>query len=445
MAGSLAAVTFLPTSIPLIWQIIRAEETLGIRHTQASAFSVHSAIRNGVPPSAELAHENAVQHLSIRQDGNSTTFGEPLAEALIQQACGVERQAVVGQRDGTRTQWAVACVDRNGLRVVAAIPTDPQSHSTRVFILVLLLAMLVGMITALGILRLLRPLSEVSASLARVGAGERGVRMQQTGLAELDELVDRLNAAARSVEDREDAITGRIQVVQEMARIVAHEIRNPLQSLELLTTLIAQEEDDGERHEIAESIHAEIRTLEQVVTRLLRESAMRGSLRLRVDMVPVAPLVEQVIALRRPQANRSGVRLQMGPVSQTAVPMDATLIKRCIENLMLNALQAVPDRFGEVRVSVLDEVNWMVVLVDDNGPGVDPKVGDAIFEPKVTSKAGGTGLGLALVKGVVEAHNGYIRYGPSPLGGARFEARIPLRQEAQVDNDDEPLDDLGGG
>jgi signal transduction histidine kinase len=268
--------------------------------------------------------------------------------------------------------------------------------------------------------------------------------MQQTGLGELDELVDRLNAAARSVEDREDAITGRIQVVQEMARIVAHEIRNPLQSLELLTSLIAQEEDDTERHEIADAIHNEIRTLEQVVNRLLRESAMRGSLRLRIGMHAAAPLARQVLALRRPQANRRGVRLTSGPLSQTRVPMDQTLIKRSIENLVLNALQAVPERYGEVRVSVTDEAEWLLICVEDNGPGVDPEVGDAIFEPKVTSKETGTGLGLALVKGVVEAHSGYIRYGESSLGGARFEARIPLTQREEEDGEATP-DDPGGG
>jgi signal transduction histidine kinase len=295
---------------------------------------------------------------------------------------------------------------------------------------VVLLALFVGIVTSLGILRLLRPLSEISTALVRVGAGERGVAVAQTGLSELDALVDRLNAAARSVDDREDAILSRIALVQEMARIVAHEIRNPLQSLELLTSLIASEDDPHERMAIGESIHTEIRTLEQVVNRLLTESAARGALRLRITVQAVAPLVEQVVALRRPQASTQGVRLGAGGLTWSEVPFDLALVKRTIENLVLNALQAVPRHTGEIRVGLVDEPEHLVIQVDDNGPGVPENLVDHIFEPDVSGREGGTGLGLALVKGVIEAHGGTVFCGRSPLGGARFELRIPRKAHA---------------
>ena len=427
MGGALAAVSFLPTAIPLIWQIIQAEETRGSEVTKYTALVVQSAVSQGEPvPSEQALPAYGVDSLVIGVgDASPTMIGDQLDLEALVAICEGGRPSDTITGEG-RTLWAASCAGQAlGPRVVAALRLDPATQAQRVLALVLLLGLLVGIITALGILRLLRPLSEISGALARVGAGERGVRMAQTGLAELDELVDRLNAAARSVEDREDAILGRIEVVQEMARIVAHEIRNPLQSLELLTSLIASEEDDYERLQIASSIHAEVRTLEQVVHRLLRESATRGSLRLRITTQAIAPLVEQVVALRRPQANSQSVRLTMGPLSWAVLPFDQALLKRSIENLVLNALQAVPRMVGEVRVSVLEEPEWLVVVVDDNGPGVPPELREHVFEANVTSKEGGTGLGLALVKGVVEAHSGYIRYGESPLGGARFEARIP--------------------
>ncbi|MBX2798429.1 MAG: HAMP domain-containing histidine kinase [Myxococcales bacterium] len=438
MAGALAAVAFLPTAVPLIWIIIQAEEELGLARTKAAALSTHSILRNLQRPVDEdslsadvdaIRVESEVASLQVSFDaGGPVVLGAPLESSVVQEACiRPDGDASVVQRS-RQEQWAVSCVQREDVVVVASVQLEPAGPAQQVFAVVLLLGLLVGIITALGILRLLRPLSEISGALAGVGAGERGVRMAQTGLAELDELVDRLNAAARSVEDREDGILGRIEVVQEMARIVAHEIRNPLQSLELLTSLIASEDDDAERREIASSIHAEIRTLEQVVHRLLRESAARGSLRLRITSQPVAPLVEQVIALRRPQANSRSVRLTLGPLSWAPLPFDAALLKRSIENLVLNALQAVPEHIGEVRMSVLEEPQWVVIVVDDNGPGIPEELRDQVFDPDFTTKAEGTGLGLALVKGVVEAHNGYIRYGSSPLGGARFEARIPLEQ-----------------
>ena len=383
MAGALAAVAFLPTAVPLLLQIIWSNERLGLQSTAAASLTAHSAIQYDLPLDNDLLANHAVEAVHIeRASGGGVHLGLPLPTDLRDAACEDPAEAVVVQR--TRQEsWAVACVQRDGITVVSGLRLDWVGPARRVLVLVILLGLVVGIITALGILRLLRPLSEITGALGQVGAGERGVRMAQTGLAELDELVDRLNAAARSVEDREDGILGRIQVVQEMARIVAHEIRNPLQSLELLTSLIASEEDDNERLEIAASIHAEVRTLEQVVHRLLRESATRGSLRLRVTTQPVAPMVEQVIALRRPQANAQSVRLTMGPVSWTPVPCDQALLKRSIENLVLNALQAVPKNTGQVRVSVIEEGEWMVIIVDDNGPGVPDELQDQVFEANV--------------------------------------------------------------
>jgi two-component system, NtrC family, sensor histidine kinase HydH len=237
------------------------------------------------------------------------------------------------------------------------------------------------------------------------------------------------SAGSTAVDDREDAILGRIEVVQEMSRIVAHEIRNPLQSLELLSSLSAMEDDPKERIEIAQSIQSEVQTLGQVVNRLLRESAVSGGLRLQYSVVPLAPLVDQVVALRRPQANSQGVRILIGAMSWTEVEIDAALIKRCIENLLLNALQAVPRNAGEVTIRAQDDGDHLVFSVEDNGPGVPEHLVDHVFEPNVThGKKSGLGLGLMLVKGVVEAHGGYIVYDRAPKGGARFTARIPIHQ-----------------
>jgi len=437
LAGSFATLVFMPTALPLVWQIIGAEERFGLRHSEATAYAVQSQLRSGTPPGDLLAEGVTVDALVItRPNTEPVSMGTPLPADMIEEACRVGEHGTVVQTQ--RRLWAVTCVEQERAVVVAAVRLDPAAPAQRILALVLLLGLLVGIITALGVLRVLRPLSDISSALSRVGSGERGVRIPKSGLVELDEISDRLNATARSVEDREDAILGRIEVVQEMARIVAHEVRNPLQSLELLTSLIASEDDSTERHDIARSIHTEIRTLDQVVRRLLRESAASGSLRLQISAQPIAPLVEQVLALRRPQANNQSVRLNSGPLSWGVVPIDQALVKRAIENLVLNALQAVPMRTGEVLVSVIEDPEWMIIVVDDNGPGIPKEMQQLVFEANVTSKVDGTGIGLALVKGVVEAHSGYIVYGQSPLGGARFEARIPRERSEEGAHSAEP-------
>lgn len=436
MAGGLVTFTFLPTAVPLGWQMIRAEESFALRNAQTAARSASWFQRAGGEVDDALLAQTDVTWLHLGASGRTLSLsglGPPIDEL---RDCPKVPWAVALPVEGAT--WAVACQPTDDGPIYAATAIQPAQQARAVMGLVLLLAIPVGLVTALGIQRLLAPLGEVTRALARVGAGERGVRMPRTGLAELDDLVDRLNAAAREMEDREDTILGRIEVVQEMARLVAHEVRNPLQSLELLTSLIASEDDESERMEIAGSIHQEIRTLETVVNRLLRESAVKGSLRLQRQLGSLAPLVEQVVTLRRPQANARGTRLEHGAVSAREFPFDQALMKRSIENLVINAMQAIPARGGLIRVSVFEEDPYMVISVDDNGPGVDDELLDHVFEAHVTSKESGTGLGLTLVKGVVEAHNGYIRYARSPLGGARFEARIPFDPGEDASEQPEP-------
>ena len=422
-AGLIATLTFLPSAIPLAWAMISGEEAIALRGVQSASRLASVLLEAGGEPDDAFRRDVGVDVLYTGTGLPLVAPDTPLEvePGAIAQRCAEQPHVVtLGS-----SSWALACKGS----VVAASRLEPARQGQLVMGIVLILAAVVGIITALGVLRMLRPLSDITRALDRVGAGERGVRMPRTGLAELDDLVDRLNAAARDMEDREDTILGRIAVVQEMARMVAHEVRNPLQSLELLTSLIASEEDEGERLALAQAIHEEIRTLETVVTRLLRESAAKGALRLQRQESSLGPLVEKVVALRRPQANARGIHLVTGVLSDRPVWVDTALMKRSIENLVLNAMQAVDDRGGEIQVSVIEESDDLLLTVDDNGPGIAPELADQIFEANVTSKSGGTGLGLALVKGVVEAHNGDIRCVRSPLGGARVEIRVPLEPE----------------
>ena len=112
------------------------------------------------------------------------------------------------------------------------------------------------------------------------------------------------------------------------------------------------------------------------------------------------------------------------------VPLDRALFSRSIENLVANAIRAVPSGTGIVRITATLHDHQLEVTVEDNGPGVNPELGDRVFEPNVSGEAG-TGLGLALTKGVIEAHGGTIRFSGSTLGGACFEARVPLEAPAE--------------
>jgi len=110
------------------------------------------------------------------------------------------------------------------------------------------------------------------------------------------------------------------------------------------------------------------------------------------------------------------------------VLLDHLMFRRVLINLVRNAMQAIGPAAsgkGEVRVSLRRSGNYWEIDVDDNGPGIDPDLHGAVFDPYVTSKNEGTGLGLAIVKKIVMEHGGTVRALDGPLGGARVEVKLP--------------------
>lgn len=429
LSGALAAVTVLPATIPLTWRVVATEDAAELRQVHIAATAVRALIDADTPLPSGLAARLGVDGLRWTGADQAVRWSDGVLPPLPSTSlpCTPRTFATRYVTHGDE-RWAVACDDRSGSTLIA-VHKPGDSSATFVAGLVLGLALLVGISTALGVLQVLQPLSDVSRALQRVGAGERGVRATTTGLSELDELVDRLNAAAEAMEDREDAILARIELVQHLARMVAHEIRNPLQSLELLTSLIAAESERGEREDLAAAIQAEIRILESVVARLLRDAPGQAALRPTRTPTRIREIIQHVITLRRVEAQRKGIVLEAGVLHDVTIRLDRALVSRAVENLVTNALQAAPEGSGLVRVSTELEEAWFTLYVDDNGPGVAEHLGQSIYQANVTTREGGHGIGLALVQGVMQAHDGYVEHDGSPLGGARFTCRLPLEPD----------------
>ncbi len=216
----------------------------------------------------------------------------------------------------------------------------------------------------------------------------------------------------------------RLEALGRMAAEVAHEVRNPLGSLELLASLLLDDlEDDAPAREMAERILLEVRRLAGTVTRLL--AAVRGRRARRVPVDPVALAREVVEALDPVACAREvGLRVRAEPGAGNRARLDAEGVRRALLNLVGNGLEATPAG-GEVRVTVLREEDRVVFLVDDSGPGIPRELRERIFEPFFSTRTDGTGLGLAVVEQVTLAHGGLVRVGESPLGGARFRVELP--------------------
>jgi len=429
LSGFIAGSLYLIISAPLILAITNAESVLALRNSGAAAKTVEQWLDAGVVLTPKRTNTLGASWVRTETLSGQILYDDspPAIQASIQAVCRLP----VGEgfiNEGS--SWSVRCLTTQTHKIaVGTVP--PGRLGSEVMYWTMLLSIVVGLVTSLVQARLLRPLTYMSQALRRVGEGERGVRLDSTGLSEFDAVVDRINEAAENVDARVDAIAARISIVQEMARLVAHEVRNPLQSLEVLTTLIALEESARDRRAISESIRREIANLEQVVQRLLRDSVHKGALRLKRRIQPLPPIAKQLHRLRVPEAQARGIKLTLGVMSWRPITADAAMLSRSLENVVNNALRMVPAPGGEVRISIAERGDQMVLTVDDNGPGVDPEIGERIFEEDVTDRAEGQGLGLALSKAVLVAHGGSIRYTESPMGGARFQMELPMEDETE--------------
>ncbi len=345
---------------------------------------------------------------------DSADLGETLA--FMTDAAAL-RATCLPAGDGLRPRFLVVLAETDTWAPLA------KSRQRATFLLFGLGAV-VALIVIGGIRWLLSPIQKISTAASEIARGTRQVRVAVRGPEEIADLARAVNALASSVEAREDEIRGRMEVVNEISSMVAHEVRNPLQSLELLTTLARTEPDQATRDRLLNTMEQEIRALEGVVQRVLRSS---GPLRIAPVPSDLVAIVRRAATMAEPEARRRQVAVLVQAPGALEAQVDGSLIRRAFENLLHNAIEfAGQQPPGQVTASLSRHGTRVRVLVDDDGPGVPETEVPRIFQPYYSSKSGGIGLGLALCKQVFDAHGGSIRYESSPLGGARFIAELPL-------------------
>jgi signal transduction histidine kinase len=214
------------------------------------------------------------------------------------------------------------------------------------------------------------------------------------------------------------------RVFVAMARESAHQLGTPLTSLAGWIEQLRARPDPG-AVEIAEHIAADFRRLERVSRRFERIGQPP-----RQERVDVGALAVTAAAYFRPRlpslANHVTIDVQVDSQAPV-VEGDALLLEWALEALVKNSVDALKGRSGAIKLRVSDEPEFVVLTVDDDGPGVPgPLIAD-LFEPGVTTKTGGWGLGLALTRRIVEhGHRGRVSLEPQPRG-ARFVVRLPRR------------------
>jgi signal transduction histidine kinase len=212
----------------------------------------------------------------------------------------------------------------------------------------------------------------------------------------------------------------RLSTFGQLVGSIGHELRNPLGVIETSLFLLRQREPEGRSAKHLDRIGEQLKVANGIIDALLDLIRDRPLARSPVRLAEVAAAAAGAIAFP-PGVKFSAEGLEGLP----PVDGDPVQLRQVLLNLLQNAVHATSPR-GEVRVVAAAADGGIEVAVEDSGPGVDATTMRRLFEPLITTKAQGIGLGLALVKRIVERHGGSVGYQPRPGGGARFTVRLPL-------------------
>ncbi|HJZ84628.1 MAG TPA: ATP-binding protein [Polyangia bacterium] len=283
---------------------------------------------------------------------------------------------------------------------------------------------------ALGLVvgrRITRRLAALAGAAREVGAGNLGVRVPVAGRDEIAELGGAFNEMVAELDESRARIAylERIGAWQEVARRLAHEIKNPLTPIQLAVQQLHNKYPGSDPKfqrlldEVNEIVGEEIGTLRRLVEDF---SAFAKLPRVVLGPLDLGELVADVV---RGRPEWEG-KVRAGALDEPfLVRADKQLLRRALVNLVENALQAGA-RTVEVRAERAREPRTARLIVDDDGPGVPTNVRERLFEPYFTTKEHGTGLGLAIVKKIALEHGGDVSCESSPSRGARFVLELPL-------------------
>jgi nitrogen fixation/metabolism regulation signal transduction histidine kinase len=287
-------------------------------------------------------------------------------------------------------------------------------------------ALLIGHLAA----RLLtRPLDALRAGAARVAAGDLEVRVRARGTGEVRDVVAAFNAMTADLRaSRERAAAAeRVAAWQEVARRLAHEVKNPLtpiaMSVATLRDALAEGRPDFPAlfEEGASAIQEEVRRLKRIVDEFSRFARLPPP---EPSLAAPAELVDALLALY--PAPPPGVRLEREVAAGLpAVRVDRDQLLQVLLNLVRNAEEAMAAAGGTLRVAARPDGADVLLEVSDTGPGIPAEDLPRVLEPYFTTKEGGTGLGLAIAERIVRENGGRLEVRSTPGAGATFSVRLP--------------------
>ena len=231
---------------------------------------------------------------------------------------------------------------------------------------------------------------------------------------------------ARLKEAQEELIqSNKFKVLGELASGMAHEIRNPLGSIQGALEIIKEDYKQGDKKfEFLNILFKEIRRLNRVVADFLSYAGPSQPALVGCDL---NQLIQESLSIIKPEADKKRIdlKIELSP-KMPPIQADPSQIKQALLNLLLNSLQAL-ENSGEISVTSESKNGWITVAIKDTGPGISPENLSKVFTPFFTTKEEGVGLGLGIVERIIQNHKGRISVESQEGRGTVFAIELPQR------------------
>jgi len=246
---------------------------------------------------------------------------------------------------------------------------------------------------------------------------------------EIDSLINSYNNMIDDLEKSAERLakTEREQAWQEMARQVAHEIKNPLTPMRLSIQNFQRRFDPMDNknknkvEEFSRLLIEQIDIMSNVANAFSDFATLPKAQLLPTDIVETTRRATEIFEYENVKFNSTSEKI--------LCPLDEPQWIRAMSNLIQNGLQSVgTKKKAKIEINLFQKNNKIIIEVSDNGAGIDPNLKDKIFEPKFTTKTKGMGLGLGIVKNIIEAHKGQISYSSNSKSGTIFIIKLTLKQ-----------------
>jgi nitrogen fixation/metabolism regulation signal transduction histidine kinase len=331
---------------------------------------------------------------------------------------------------GEKDQTVAVLLVGSSRRIYGELRTEIRSAALLASAAGLLLAVVLSSIAAV---RVTKPVEELARAAREVAAGKLDTQVSAYTHDELGVLADAFNRMTHDlIENRERLVQAeRVAAWRELARRLAHELKNPLFPLQLTVENLLRSREQSPKEfdetfrESASTLLLEIANLKSIIHRFSEFSKMPQP---QLREVSLPELIQGAIQVYEAQFQKMNINCRKEFSGTEKIYADPELLHRAVSNLVLNAIDAMP-KGGTLTLRTSATNTSALIEVSDEGTGLTREECDRLFTPYYTSKAHGTGLGLAIVQSIVSDHGGRISVKSQPGEGSTFIIELPVRRE----------------